>query len=159
MKKIFPLVGMLVLILSNICFGAEPPKGTLTRERLSMGYIPIGASPQMVTQVYGQPDRVDDRNGMTYYYGKTLTFSFLGVGAASLYDITTTADNGIKTSDGVGVGMLVSKLYDVYGTPNYIRKDKDATRYWYYWEKSGYTYFTFTAKSGKIVEISLHLAD
>ena len=73
--------------------------------------------------------------------------------------LTTTADNGIKTSDGVGVGMLVSKLYDVYGTPNYIRKDKDATRYWYYWEKSGYTYFTFTAKSGKIVEISLHLAD
>ncbi|MEX5285024.1 hypothetical protein QCO44_05115 [Selenomonas sputigena] len=159
MKKTLLLAGILVFIMSNISFGAELPKGTLTREQLTLGYIPIGATPQMVTQVYGQPDRIDDRNGMTYYYGKTLTFSFLGVGAASLYDITATADNGIETADGIGVGMLISKLYDVYGTPNYIRKDKDATRYWYYWERSPYAYFTFTAQNGKIVEISLHYAD
>lgn len=101
------------------------PKGTLPTARMQLGYVSFNDSPQYVTKVYGNPSRVDDYNGMTYYYGDTLSFSFCGVGSSSLYDITTKSDNGIETADGVHVGMLVSNLYDIYGTPQVSRKEID----------------------------------
>ena len=159
MKQIILLISLISFALCNICYSAEIPKGTLTKEQLSLGYFSTGANPKDVTQVYGQPDRIDERNGMTYYYGQSLIFKFMGEGDSWLYDITTTDNNGVKTADGIEVGMMVSKLYDIYGTPNFTRKDKDATRYWYYWEKSNFVYFTFTVKNGKIIQISLHNAD
>lgn len=158
-KKVVITMIIIIFITFGICSAYGLPKGTLAENQLYLGYINIGSTPQKVTSVYGQPNRIDERNGMTYYYGNTLKFSFMGKGDSWLYDITTTDNNGITTADGVAVGMLVSKLYDTYGTPNYTRKDKDATRYWYYWERSSYVYFTFTVKNGKIVQISLHHAD
>lgn len=158
-KRLSILLLVIFTVLLNVCYANSLPKGTLTTEQLTLGYISFRDTPQNVTKVYGQPTRIDERNGMSYYYGDSLVFRFMGKNDSILYDITTTDDNGIKTADGIGVGMLVSTLFDTYGPPNYKRKDKEFTRYWYYWEKSSYVYFMYTVKNGIITEISLHYAD
>lgn len=148
----------LVMFYAVSTYASFLPQGTLKEEQLTLGYIPIRhSSPQTVTQMYGQPSSINERKGLVHYcYGDSLIFSFRGEGNLWLYEITTSDKNGIKTADGIEVGMPVSKLYDVYGAPNETIQHQDITRYCYYWEVTSYAYLAFSVKNGVITKIVLN---
>lgn len=159
MSNIF--VFALVMFYAISAYASVLPKGTLKEEQLSLGYIPIlDSSPQTVVKMYGQPTNITingKRYDLTHYcYGNSLIFSFRDKGNLRLYEIRTSDKNGIKTADGIEVGMPVSKLLDVYGAPSMTTQNKDITRYWYYWKATPYVYLAFDVKNGVITRIVLN---
>lgn len=139
---------------------AQDNHGTLSANRLVLGYVTLDDTPITVRKIYGIPDFIDDSNGSTYYYGKDFKILFIGRDNSSICDITTTANNGIATADGVCVGMSAEILKQVYGEPTYKRENATEINYWYYGnQENNWKYFQFKVVNGIITKISLHHVD
>ena len=164
MKKFLSVIFLTFIMLNlTICFAmieGQDNYGTLEANQLILGYISVDDKPSKIIEMYGHPDRVDNSNGVKWYYGRDFYVQFIGRGAESVEEVTTTGDNGISTADNVGVGMSENVLNRIYGNPSYKRQEGLETKYWYYgYGKNNWTYLQFITKNGKIIKISLVVID
>ena len=127
--------------------------GTLEPSQLVLGYISVANTPADILNTYGQPDRMERYR---WFYGKDFYIQFIGSDAMTVGEVTTTANNGIRTANGVAVGMSESILQRVYGTPQYQKRRDNETKYWYYgYGRHNWVYLEFSCTNGTIRKISL----
>lgn len=130
MKQYISRIMILCLLLVgcySVCWAEIP------RSELTLGGINLGATPEYVKSVYGEPTRYESNGHGDVIYNYNNTFRILFVDGKYMYWIETTADNGIKTPSGVGVGMDASIL-SKYGA-TYYEKDENGVHYKAYWAK------------------------
>ena len=145
MKKIVATFAFLVVTLVSALCSAEIPA-----EEVALGGIPLGALPEYVKQIYGEPTSYDRGRDGIVIYNYNDTFKIMFSGGKFMYWMETTANNGIKTPSGIGVGNDASVL-DKYGDTYYDRTE-DGIRKKAYWA-SGRVLLVFGIKNGKIVSI------
>ena len=115
MKKIFSLVLMLLMITGfSVCHA------TISTDRMNAGGINLGQSISQVVSMYGQPTDKFKPDGnlldtYTWDNGKINLTVLFSKGVA--FDIRVFKD-GISTSDGIHVGMSVSDVKRILGTPD-----------------------------------------
>ena len=140
--KIFVLI-MLITSICTVCYAEIP------RSELTLGGINLGATPEYVKSVYGEPTKYEhSSDNIIYNYNNTFRIMFSG--GKYMYWIETTADNGIRTPSGVGVGMNASVLSN-YGEP-YYERNENGIHYKAYWAKYRVVLIV-GVRNGKIVSI------
>ena len=128
----------------------------LSMNRLALGGIQIGASPERVFSVYGSPNNVrrlvgrdlrfwGGNSGEVWSYGNSFEITFID-GTARV--ITSKANNGIKTADRISVGDDAGKLWRTYGQAYSSWKNT-------YLYCNSFIYLKFTMSGEKISEISI----
>ncbi|MBQ9572940.1 MAG: hypothetical protein IJR22_06070 [Acidaminococcaceae bacterium] len=131
-KKIANAVMVLVLTA-----GFSSCEARIPLEDMVIGGVGVGTHINYVKQVYGEPSAVkqhkaevdsDIRNPMEYSYGKTFT---LYADGSIVYSVSSTGNNGLKTSKGITVGMPYSNVVKAYGKPDYAQSWKGFTNYTY----------------------------
>ncbi len=130
MKRIVSIsFALLVFMTTAICF-AEIPK-----DEVALGGINLGATPEYVKSIYGEPTSYDRGYGDSIIYNYNGTFKVMFSGGKYMYWMETTANNGITTPSGIAVGMDASVLSQ-YGE-TYYDKIKDGIRQVAFWQKEG----------------------
>ena len=157
--KIFLLTLVMLIVNYSFCSAVSEGQnnhGTLKSSQLVLGYISVTNTPLEILNAYGQPTKIDGSNGIKWFYGKDFFIQFIGGGNSSIDEITTTGNNGIKTADGVGVGMPENILPQIYGEPTYQKEYDSEKNYWYYGSGNyNFVYLQFTCQNGVIKKISL----
>ena len=121
----------------------------------SIGGVPLFDRNDTVIKIYGQPTKIkgmggDPRSGFrTYYYGDSIVVNHE---EGSLVYILVTANNGWKTSKGLGVGMSIFDAIKIYGYPEIVKTIGNKVLY-IYDEK---LWITFDKNSNKILKILLY---
>jgi hypothetical protein len=145
MKKVFSVfAAMLVILACSVCF-AEIPSS-----EVALGGIKLGASPEYVKSIYGEPTSYDKGNGDSIIYNYNNTFKIMFSGGKYMYWMETTANNGIKTPSGIAVGMNASVL-DRYGEV-YYDEVENGVRNKAFWAQ-GRIVLIFGIVNNKIVSI------
>ncbi|MBR1647717.1 MAG: hypothetical protein IJ685_13235 [Selenomonadaceae bacterium] len=158
--KIFFGVVALIFCINQSVYCETDNYGTLEPQQLALGYISITSKPSDILNIYGHPSRVDNSNGVRWFYGKDFYVQFMGRGATTISEVTTTSNNGITTTNKVAVGMSESILRRVYGTPKYQKQRGNEDCYWYYgYGRYSNAYLFFSCTKGTIRKISLVLLD
>lgn len=128
----------------------------LSMDRIALGGIQLGASPERVRSIYGSPDKIRHLTwrdlrfwggsiGEVWNYGNSFEITFID-GTARV--VTSKASNGIKTADGISVGDDAGKLWRTYGRA--YSSTKDAYLY-----RNLSVFMKFTMSGEKISEISI----
>jgi len=128
----------------------------LSMDRIALGGIQLGASPERVLSIYGSPDKIrhlagrdfrfwDGSSGEVWSYGNSFEITFID-GTARL--ITSKTSNGIKTADEISVGDDAGKLWRTYG-----RAYSSTNNAYLYRNLS--VFMKFTMSGEKISEISI----
>lgn len=145
MKRIVSIsFALLVFMTTAICF-AEIPK-----DEVALGGINLGATPEYVKSIYGEPTSYDRGYGDSIIYNYNGTFKVMFSGGKYMYWMETTANNGITTPSGIAVGMDASVLSQ-YGE-TYYDKIKDGIRQVAFWAK-GRIVLEFKVKNNIIISI------
>ena len=156
MKKILSAVIVFcVMIFSANCYAY------IDKSRCAIGGLQIYNSPSYVKKIYGEPDRTEsrfiskDNNDYsidldidTWFYGDSLEIQFWN---GEVIEIHSTKNNGLKTPDGITVGMKSVILFEKYGQPD-ERFDEGIV---YHNTGTGHSHFIFGVKNGIIYTISL----
>lgn len=166
MKRVFLIIFSLV-VMSSMCFASIDAKYLMS---MSIGGVQLDSSEEYVRSIYGEPERIEyDKhlNGnnsqgstvYTYVYGDTFRILFCGNNhiPMSVGEITSNANNGIKTEAGLSVGDAESTITKVYGTENLktYHGENGVIKYVYTIGRGFGRGFTVYVKHGKIIEIEL----
>ena len=168
MKKI--VRGMLILVALSMmitpCFAGHmgPMRGSLDRSQIALGGIAIGTTQSAVRNIYGSPTSIVRTSPAcpVYKYGSSFRICFipgseLGMSEMGAYIISTTANNGIATPDGITVGMTPKTLNDVYGAADRIENNRDGSKEYQYWDKDNdCTALYFLVRDGVIRSITCY---
>ena len=145
MKNLFSiLTSMLIVLACSVCYAEIPPS------EVALGGITLGASPEYVKSVYGEPTSYDKGYGDSIIYNYNNTFKIMFSGGKYMYWMETTANNGIKTPSGIAVGMNASVL-DRYGDV-YYDKVENGVRKKAFWAQERIV-LIFGIVNNKIVSI------
>jgi len=144
MKKLLSVVAFLVMFSFGAIASAEIPPS-----EVALGGVPLGASPEYLKSVYGEPTRYERQND-SVIYNYNNTFRVMFANGKYMYWLETTANNGIGTPSGVRVGMPESVL-DQYGETYYTRQEGNVTTK-AYWAR-GRIVLEFRIINGKIISI------
>lgn len=134
----------------------------ISNSRIGIGGITIGSTAEFVTKTYGQP-QVSKRSFYGPYgeyayftkYGDSFSVSYFE-NDGMVFLMSSTAQNGLKTPDGITVGDKASMLQRIYGTADLIQTDKSGeVHYWYLGDKN--VKIIFHTKNGIITSISCGL--
>lgn len=160
MGKILNLIlGVILLVgmMTSTCFAA------ISESQLALGGITPGSSPDYVRSVYGAPTKERKLRGlydMSYTYGTSFVIFFDKVqsGEYVVVAMRSTANNGIKTPDGITVGMTRADVRRAYGQvdPNpYQGNKRDDSRFGMYnvYGEHGYGFISDYDTNGKIKSI------
>ena len=132
----------------------------IPREEIALGGIFVGASPEYVKSVYGEPTQSEsgyDTMGyptITYTYNDTFKVRFYHGADWWAGVVETTANNGIGTPAGVRVGMPASVLDKYYGKAVLDRHNGRLIKS-YEGSTGQSTYLDFDIANGKIVSIRI----
>lgn len=140
--------------------GIDPGVPDMATNRIALGGIELGATPERIRSIYGTPDGIKKlagrdlsfwggNSGEFWLYGDLFGITFID-GHALL--ITSSAKNGIKTPDGISVGDSAEKLYRTYGRAAKCGANKDGKLYSY---KNGHRILSFTVRDDKIISIGI----
>ena len=140
--------------------GIDPAVPDTAINRIALGGIELGATPERVRSIYGNPDGVKKlvgrdvsfwggQSGESWTYGNSFGITFID-GHALL--ISSSAQNGLKTPDGISVGDTAAKLYRTYGRAAKYSETKDGKLYVY---KNGHRCLSFKVNGDKITSISI----
>ena len=146
-KKIAGILSALMLV-STTSFAA------LDSDKIALGGLTPGVTLDQVIAVYGEPTQIDDDE---YLFGTGFT---VGVKDHTnvVEKLVTVNNNGIKTPDGVRVGMNESAIQTAYGKPDKIDRDSYDTEYKYNsFDKS--RRMEIKVVNGLIVRIKVELKD
>ena len=144
MKKFLSVMVFLMMFSFSSFAAAE-----ISPSEVALGGIPLGASPEYLKSVYGEPTRYETVNGgVVYNYNNT--FRVLFASGKYMYWLETTANNGIGTPSGVRVGMPESVL-EKYGETYFTQQEGNATTK-AYWAR-GRIVLEFRIANGKIISI------
>ena len=137
---------------------------------MAIGGVQIGSSEEYVKSIYGEPERIEydqNLNGTnnqgstvyTYVYGGTFKILFCGNNAIPMQvgEISSTANNGIKTEAGLTVGDNESRIKALYGADNLnIYHEQDGVIKYVYTIGKGFGMgFTAFVRHGKIIKLEL----
>ena len=144
MKKILVFLVVSLFITFNTC------SANISQDEVALGGIKLGATPEYVKSVYGEPSSYINlpNNGIIYNYNDTFKIYFANL--KYMYWMETLSNNGIATPSGVAVGMNASIL-DKYGEIYYKEKKENIT-YYAYWAP-GRIVLVFGVENGKIISI------
>ena len=149
MKKILSMIAFFAIFSFSTFAAAE-----ISPSEVALGGIPLGASPEYLKSVYGEPtsyDKSDDGvnyGGVIYNYNNT--FKVYYADGKYMYWLETTANNGIGTPSGIRVGMPESVL-EKYGETYFTRQEGNVTTK-AYWAR-GRIVLEFRIANGKIISI------
>lgn len=175
MKKIFCLTLTLLMLISLNCFAM------IEKNQVEIGGIKLLDSYKLVKKIYGEPNKIESRvltDGASrqiskgsilynWYYGDSFEIEFIVMAlkpyrlAGKDFDdiivgISSSKNNGIKTADGVSVGMKSDILWTKYGIPDKL-SDDNSKKYFRYTCYTGFTYeyLNFTVENGIITKMSM----
>lgn len=133
LKKVLLCTAMFTLVAASACFAA------ITREQVELGGITTGETREYVESIYGEPDSSSVNvmwGGTNCKYGDSFVITYTEKGY--VIHISTSADNGIVTVDGIKVGSTLSDVRRVYGEPkNAVRDRKTNHIYMYFYNVEG----------------------
>ena len=132
----------------------------LATNRIAIGGIELGATPERVRSIYGAPSNVrklygrdlsywNGKSGEEWFYGNSFRLGFID-GHLMLAGVTS--KNGIKTPDGISVGDGAEKIYRAYGRAAKYAETPEGKLYAY---KNGYNYLSFKLAGDKIISIGI----
>lgn len=157
--KTFMCTMMLIVVFSlqNFCSARIAPS------RMYLGGLNLNSSMHDVIRIYGNPARTVENNKVTFhetydhYWGNGSFMVSQLKGKGILMQIYTNANNGIRTADGVRVGMDRSVIFEIYGKPDatYVIANVEYLAY-YPFQGSQTVPMAFGTRNGKIVSISIH---
>lgn len=102
--------------------------------------------------MYGRPTHKSS-DGYTSYWGDKFEIFDANPGTV-IRNITTKSANGLKTPDGVGVGMSENVLTNVYGRANLVSQDSSEYTVYIYPTSNGC--LMFRVSGGIIREIDIN---
>ena len=149
MKKFLSVMTFLMMFFFGSFVSAE-----ISPSEIALGGIPLGASPEYLKSVYGEPtsyDKSDDGvnyGGVIYNYNNT--FKVYYADGKYMYWLKTSANNGIGTPSGICVGMPESVL-EKYGETYSTHQEGNVTTK-AYWAR-GRIILEFRIMNGKIISI------
>ena len=116
MRKIFSLALMVLMVAGfSVC------QATISPDRMNAGGVYLGQSISEVVSVLGQPvdkfKEEGDSTSDTYLWCSDKSFAVLFSNGIAR-DIRVLGNNGISTSDGIKVGMPISEVKRILGTPD-----------------------------------------
>lgn len=140
--------------------GIDPAVPDTAINRIALGGIELGATPERIRSIYGNPDGVKKlskfdlrywggQSGEEWSYGNSFGITFID-GHALV--IGSSAQNGIKTPDGISVGDTASRLYRLFGRAAKYSQTQDGKSYVY---KNGHRCLSFKVNGDKITSISI----
>ena len=144
MKKILSMIAFFAIFSFSTFAAAE-----ISPSEVALGGIPLGASPEYLKSVYGEPTRYETGND-SVIYNYNDTFRVLFASGKYMYWLETTANNGIGTPSGIQVGMPESVL-EKYGETYFTRQEGNVTTK-AYWAR-GRIVLEFRIANGKIISI------
>ena len=147
-KKIAGLLGAL-MITSSISFAA------LANDQIALGGITPGSTLDRVKSIYGEPTQVSDDE---YQFGTGFVVEVKEHDRNIVEKVVTFNNNGIKTPEGVRVGMNESAIESTYGRPDKIDRDTYDTEYKYR-SQDHQREMEFKVVNGIIVKIKVELND
>lgn len=143
---------LLICFTCNICLA-------IPSSEIALGGVVPGMTQERVKEIYGEPTKAErfypkkhaesyDRSYTDIWtYGSSFVIYFIPYNGGSVELIITSANNGIKTPPGFGVGSNVSDVIAYYGKP--FLKTSDSI-----WYKTAEGYdLVFMYAKGKVSEI------
>ncbi len=131
------------LCLGNVCHAQ------IADESAALGGLTVGLPLTRVIEIYGNPQKIDQYNNLTYGNGtvKIMTNFKSRVRIDRIY---VSANNGFTTPEGIRVGSSINQLFNTYGSP-----DRNMPGLYAYIARRGTCLF-FKHNGVKITEIQLH---
>ena len=138
----------------------------IDKSRIAIGGIQPGNTPNYVKSIYGNPDKIEARyvpNGggaripknstiYTWYYGNSFEIEILN--NEIVLDAISKDNNGLKTPDGITVGMRSNVLYEKYGIPDELETiEKENATYFSYYGRSDISALVFKLNNDIITSI------
>ena len=133
-----------------------PPAYPINPAEAAIGGVSVGSAKEYVRRIYGNPDRVEPLGetpfgaATRWTYGKTFIISFSGGGY--VFDVESTANNGLKTPAGFTVGSDIHSAIDYFGLISVYQTEANFHRVYklFYGDSCG---MTFETHKGKITKI------
>lgn len=147
-KKIAGLLGALMLT-SSVGFA------TLQNDQIALGGITPGSTLERVKSIYGEPTQIGDDE---FQFGTGFIVEVKERDRNIVEKVVTMNNNGIKTPEGVRVGMNESAIESTYGRPDKIDRDTYDTEYKYR-SQDGKREMEFKVVNGVIVKIKVEIDD
>lgn len=133
-----------MLLLSNLSMTYASISATIPDNEIALGGLTVGMSPGSVQDIYGAPDKIENKNGkMFYLYGESLGVIFWYNPYKTNRDmeiesIVSVANNGFSTPAGVSVGMSYGEMVSIYGKhPAQAGPSHGSTVGYYYYGTDG----------------------
>ncbi len=145
------MVAAFMLIQMTVCQAG----GSIPREDVALGGIPLNATEEYVRSVYGAPDdisyKTDGAFGKTrkFVYGTSFFVTFNN--RDKVIDVMSNGNNGLKTPPGFAVGMPMSEVKAHYGSVGYDNQGKDGIWFIRYSSEWG-VYIKYTADEDEMIK-------
>ena len=140
-------------ILDTVIENKNMGIANIPASRIALGNIHYGTWFEDVIRMYGRPTHKSS-DGYTSYWGDKFEIFDANPGTV-IRNITTKSADGLKTPDGVGVGMSANVLTNVYGRANLVSQDSSGHTVYVYPTSS--VCLSFLVSGGIIREISIYL--
>ena len=124
LKKILLFTALVTFVTASVCFAS------IRLEQTELGCIRVGETRDFVESIYGEPDSSKVNHmwgGMNCRYGDSFDVTYTMDG--HVIHISTTADNGIVTADGIKIGSTINDIMRVYGEPKNSVRDRITNRF------------------------------
>ena len=123
-----------VCLCSAACLVSSVAFAQISNDRIAIGGVGPGCTPDYVESVYGEPTSQETGSSgaqsyVEYNYNNGYVIGFDESGSQAVA-VTCTTDN-LTTPDGVAVGMEASVLSEKYGTADHIYNFNDKSLYVY----------------------------
>lgn len=154
MLKKFFIAAVIFLITSQ--FGNCD--ATLSRHQMYLGGVTVGSFYSEMVKMYGEPIQVADHAEDNYScrYGGSVAVGYNKF-TNKIQSVTVSANNGWTTTDGLAVGMKISRATELYGAPDYTKSGTTKSAHCYFHDSRTYgLIIAFDNDSGKILEIGIH---
>ena len=119
MKSWHRIIGVVLVCLSvaSACFAAR-----IAESEIAIGGISFGSDESYIHNIYGNPSESKYFGKYkTISYGKSFFVTFNPQG--KIHSVETTANNGLRTPSGIGVGMTKNDVFNRYGTARVLYND------------------------------------
>ena len=144
-----------VLCGAILAFSAADCSAVIATDKIAIGGIQPGMTPEELIKIAGQPDRKSHDKDEWYYDG---AFKVEFNDHTGLIDEIKTRYNTVATPDGIFVGYNENILTQIYGTADKVKRKDNYIVYTYY-NADHSRQIKFTTTNGIIDKISCELDD
>ena len=113
-------------------------QATMPRSEMFLGGLTVDSPLSELKKIYGEPQEIysgaEGNRAGTYGNNVLIVYNInmYNISRSNVESIHIMANNGWKTPAGISVGTNISKVFDLYGQPDYIKSNSTKTVCVYY---------------------------